>query len=98
MRYLPVLFAALLTSSPAHAQPDLEQGFAGALRGCEEWVLNPASWANGTEPFVSTVGLGGKMGLVAQVNDEALPPKMLRRAIHYWRINSTPDAGYILVV
>jgi hypothetical protein len=38
------------------------------------------------------------MGLVAQVDEAALPPKELRRGNHYWRINSTTGAGYILVV
>ena len=58
----------LAIAVPANAQSDLEKGFAGALRGCEEWVLNPASWSEGIDPFVATVGLGDKMGLVESVN------------------------------
>ncbi len=61
-------------------------------------MLNPASWSNGVTPFVSTVGLGDKMGLVDHVADVSLPPPSLRVANHYWRINSTKGAGYILVV
>lgn len=83
---------------PASAQSELERGFAGALRGCEEWVLNPASWAEGVEPFVSTVGLGNTMGLVESVDEAALPPREWRTSNHYWRINSTAEAGYILIV
>lgn len=98
MKHLLLIAAALSAPTPAYAQSALERGFAGALRGCEEWVLNPASWAQGTGPFVATVGLGDHMGLVDQVNEAALPPKELRAANHYWRINSTQDAGYILVV
>ncbi|WP_332765230.1 hypothetical protein [Phenylobacterium sp.] len=90
--------SALLIGNPVQAQSPLEQGFAGALRGCEEWVLNPKSWASGVAPFVSTVGLGDKMGLVARVDETSLPPKPLRAANRYWRINSTPGAGYVLVV
>jgi len=94
-----ILFAAALTfAGPVRADAPLEEGFAGALRGCEEWVLHPNSWANGVAPFVSAVGLGDKMGLVAQVSDAALPPPALRVGNHYWRINSTPGAGFILVV
>jgi hypothetical protein len=88
----------LAIASPAHAQSALEEGFVGALLGCEEWVLNPASWGDGLEPFVSAVGLGNRMGLVESVHEGALPPSELRVANHYWRINSTEDAGYILVV
>ena len=88
----------LALAAPANAQSDLEDGFAGALRGCEEWVLNPASWAQGIGPFVSAVGLGNKMGMVSSVDEAALPPRDLRVANHYWRINSTANAGYILVV
>lgn len=94
----PLLALAVVTSPAPEAQPALEEGFVGALRGCEEWVLNPGSWIDGVEPFVSAVGLGNKMGLVAQVDEASLPPVPLRRANHYWRINSTETAGYVLVV
>jgi hypothetical protein len=98
MTHVLILAAALASAAPTHAPSDLEKGFAGALRGCEEWVLNPASWANGMRPFIATVGLGNKMGLVSQVDDAILPPKDQRQGNHYWRINSTPGAGYILIV
>lgn len=98
MRFVILSAAALFFAGPLRAETPLEVGFSGALRGCEEWVLNPKSWANGVAPFVSAVGLGDKMGLVAQVNDAALPPPALRVGNHYWRINSTPGAGFILVV
>ena len=91
-------FAALASSGSAHAQSDLEKGFAGALRGCTEWVLDPASWSNGVAPFISAVGLGNRMGLVDKVDEAALPPPALRAGNHYWRINSTNGAGFILVV
>lgn len=95
---LPALLAGAALASPAQAEPNLEKGFDGALRGCEEWILNPASWVEGTGPFIETVGLGPQMGLVDRVEEVNLPPAQLRRANHYWRINSTPDAGYVLVV
>ena len=95
---LTMTFALLTIAVPANAQADLESGLAGALRGCEEWVLNPASWSEGIGPFVATVGLGSQMSLVETVGEEALPPQEMRAANHYWRINSTENAGYILVV
>lgn len=98
MRFAILLSAALLFAGSARAETPLEQDLAGALRGCEEWVLNPKSWASGMAPFVSAVGLGDKMALVAEVNDAALPPPAMRVANHYWRINATPGAGFILVV
>jgi hypothetical protein len=99
MRYVLTTLAAFVTvPAPVQAQPDLTAGFAGALRGCEEWVLNPASWTNGTGAFVKAVGLGGQMGLVDRVNEANLPPEQLRQGNRYWRINSTPTAGYVLVV
>ncbi|HNJ48772.1 MAG TPA: hypothetical protein PK479_10135 [Novosphingobium sp.] len=94
----PALLVGVALSAPASAQPALEEGFSGALRGCEEWVLNPASWTNGPAPFVAVVGLGDKMGLVETTDEATLPPKRLRVANHYWRINSTENAGYVLVV
>jgi hypothetical protein len=99
MRFvLSVAAAALLFANPAYAETPLEQGLAGALRGCEEWVLNPKSWASGVAPFVSAVGLGDKMAAVARVDEASLPPPSLRVANRYWRINSTPKAGFVLVV
>jgi len=86
------------SSTPAIAQWDLELGFDGALRGCENWVLDPATWADGLEPFASKLGLGDRAGWVSSVNDAALPPSEMRVANHYLRINSTPTAGFILVV
>ena len=89
---------AACSAPAAHAQSALEQGFSGALRGCEEWILNPESWIDGLAPFMSTVGLGDRMGLVPQVDEASLPPPPLRGGNHYWRINSTETAGYVLVV
>lgn len=97
MRALFVL-GLLALATPVPAQSELQDGFAAALRGCEEWVLNPSSWATGVGPFLSAVGLGDKMGAVDKIDEAALPPQQLRRANHFWRINSTPGAGYILVV
>lgn len=99
MRLLfPFAVAAALFATPVQAQSELEKGFAGAVRGCEEWVLNPASWIDGTDPFISAVGLGDMMALVETVEEVALPPEPLRLANHYWRINSTEDAYFVLVV
>jgi hypothetical protein len=99
MRFLLLFAMAVFAfATPACAQPDLEKGFDGALRGCEEWVLNPDSWAKGPASFIAAVGLGDRMGLVERVEEASLPPKQFRVGNHYWRINSTTGAGYILVV
>jgi len=81
-----LMLGLLALGTPVRAQTELQDGFAGALRGCEEWVLNPSSWATGLGPFVSAVGLGDKMGAVDKVDEAALPPQQLRRANHFWRI------------
>lgn len=93
-----LLLTGLIAAPSANAQPVLEEGLAGAVRGCEEWVLNPSSWIEGAEPFLAIVGLGDRIGLVETVAEVNLPPPELRVANHYWRINSTSDAGYVLVV
>lgn len=95
---LSVALLALSVAVPAQTTPDLEEGLAGALRGCEEWVLNPISWAEGFAPFVAAVGLGDRMGRVERVEEVSLPPPDMRRANHYWRINATTGAGFVLVV
>lgn len=92
-----MFFAASVATAASPVNP-LEQGFAGALRGCEEWVLNPASWTDGPAPFLRAVGLGDQVALVSKVDEASLPPKQLRAGNRYWRINSTATAGYVLVV
>jgi hypothetical protein len=54
--------------------------------------------ADGPAPIVKAVGLGNQMRLVEGVEEVNLPPQQMRRGMQYWRINSTPTAGYILVV
>ncbi len=93
-----VALMGLALAGPVYAQSNLEVGFSGAVRGCEEWILNPASWIDGMDPFISATGLGRQMGLVESVNEASLPPRELRVANRYWRINSAKEAGYILVV
>jgi hypothetical protein len=95
---LSVILACVVLVPSAHAETNLERGFDGAVRGCEEWLLNPASWTDGVGPFVEAVGLGEQMGPVDRVAEANLPPPQMRRGNRYWRINSTPVAGYVLVV
>lgn len=37
----------------------LQLGLEGALRGCEQWILEPASWIDGLAPFLAAVDFGG---------------------------------------
>lgn len=97
MTFSILLMAASVAAQPTNAQSVLEAGLGGALRGCEEWVLNPSSWVDGTGPFIASTGLGNKIGLVDRVDVANLPPENLRAGNHYWRINSTAGAGYVLV-
>ncbi len=98
MRSLLLPLALLPAPALAQGEDDLARGFAGALRGCELWVLEPKSWSGSTQAFVTAVGLGDRMGLVEGVPDIALPPPGLRAGNLFWRINSTLTAGYFLVV
>ena len=97
---LTLASVAMATALPAHAndKSELAKGFDGALRGCEEWILNPASWVEGLQPFIATVGLGSQMGRVSSVAPANLPAREFQRGNQYWRINSTQSAGYVLVV
>ena len=97
MHYSAVL--ALLALVPAtEVRSPNEEALSAAFRGCEEWVLNPASWIDGPAPFIAAVGLGDNMGLVREIDEVSLPPLPLRRGNHYWRINATESTGYVLVV
>src|SRR5688500_1413639 len=89
---------ALACATPANAQPAIQVGFQSALRACEAWVLEPATWGDGLEGFSPKLGLGKEAGWVKSVDDASLPPKELRVANHYLRISSSSNAGYVLVV
>lgn len=94
--------AALVVASASHAETPLEAGFAGAIRGCESWVLDK-SWmehnpSEGFTRFRTDVGLGDRIGLVEAVPDLLLPPPGLRVANLYWRINATERTGLYLIV
>ena len=93
-----IAIALAAAAPPLENGSNTQRGLEGALRGCEEWILRPASWAKGPKPFIAAVGLGPKMDLVERVDDINLPPPALRVANHYWRINSTEGAGFVLVV
>ena len=97
MKYI-LFISSLLIPAAAPASTPVQEGFAGALRGCETWVLDPSSWADGTRSFESKVGLGSMMGMVDNVGEASLPPPAMRRANHFWRINASADSGYVLVV
>lgn len=97
-RVLTALAALVLSAAPAvAADTKLTTGFAGALKGCEEWVLNPKSWIDGPAPFLAAIGLGERVTQLSKVGDFALPPPQLRQANHYWRIDATGTAGFVLV-
>ena len=95
---LLAIAAGLAAASPASAETELERGFAGALQGCENWILDPSTWIDGLDGFAADLDLGDNAGWVSAVNEEALPPRELRIANHYLRINSAANAGFILVV
>lgn len=57
----PIFTLAVLAAPPAAAQEALESGFAGAVRFCEAWILNPDGWAYGTEQLEAEVGLGPRL-------------------------------------
>ncbi|WP_157081004.1 hypothetical protein [Novosphingobium naphthalenivorans] len=98
MGALLALVVPMQAQAKGEPSTDLVEGFQGALVGCQEWVLNPASWSSGPGPFMEKVGLGDKMGQVGQTDPVTLPPEPWRKGNHYWRINSLPSAGYVLVV
>lgn len=93
-----IVVLSLAMTAPANGQAELEEGLSGALRGCETWVLEPETWADGLGQFTAKLGLGNKAGWVPSVDQAALPPEQLRLANRYFRINSTATAGFILVV
>lgn len=90
--------AAAFAAMPLSAQSQLEDDFQGVLRACDEWLTNPNSWRDGSEPFVAAAGLGDRMEQVESVPEILLPDEELRVENRYWRIKSSPDAGYALVV
>ncbi len=100
MRALTVV-SLLLTVSGASAQSGsdrLQLGLEGALRACEHWILEPASWTDGLAPFLAVVDLGGLISETDSLPGALLPPEEFRRGNRYFRIAAGEETGYALVV
>lgn len=76
----------------------LQLGLEGALRGCEQWILEPASWIDGLAPYLAAVDLGGLISETDSLPAALLPPAELRRGNRYFRIAAGEETGYALVV
>ncbi|MEM9235059.1 MAG: hypothetical protein AAGA69_12575, partial [Pseudomonadota bacterium] len=74
MNYASAFLITIFSTATSAAQSDIEKGFSGAVRGCAEWVLNPASWTDGTDSFEAATELGDKMFRVQTLPDFAMPP------------------------
>ncbi|WP_152048348.1 hypothetical protein [Aureimonas psammosilenae] len=98
MKRAVLLLALLMSAAPAQADPAHETGFAAALRGCEAWALQPASWNDGPGPFLAAIGLGNRVTSLAKVPPSALPPPELRRGLKHWKVPVSPKAGFVLTV
>ena len=104
MRFVILILASLVhLTAPVLAEDEegpalLRQALEGALRGCEAWVLEPASWSDGVEPFLAVIGLTEHVRETFSLPDAFLPPPSLRRANRYWRIDAGQENGYALVV
>lgn len=102
IRYFACL-ALALTAQPVlgaemRTQQEIATGLAGVLRGCETWVLDPASWIDGTTPFLEAMNLGEQVSEVASIPDHLKPPTSLRKGNRSFRIDVNDRAGFALVV
>lgn len=93
--------ATAMTAFPiasALAADPLREGLEGALRGCETWVLHPASWTEGPAPFLAAIGLGDRVTESEDLPEPMLPPEPLRKGMRHWRIAAGDRSGYALTV
>ena len=104
MRYGLLLgLAIVLMAQPVRAQDGptrgaIEAGLAGVLRGCETWILDPKSWADGPAPFLAAMRLGDRVSEVASIPDDLKPPQRLRKGNRSFRIDVSDRAGFALTV
>jgi hypothetical protein len=80
---------AAVPSAPGGVRPDASAGpgIRTAMRACEQWLLEPATWAGDSAGFVQKAGLAGSgMSRVVSVPDVALPPPSLRDDQRHWRV------------
>lgn len=92
------LLVAGCAAQPEKPLGELEQGFVAALRGCEEWLLNPQSWVKTDAPFLASMGIGDKVSHVETIDEAAKPPKSMQDANRYYEIRPTDTARFYLVV
>ena len=104
MRYdTHLTLAIILLVQPAsgqvlQAEGAIEAGFAGALRGCEAWILDPIRWVDGPAPFLTAIQLGDQVSEVASIPDDLKPPPNLRKGNRSFRIDVSDRAGFAMTV
>lgn len=101
------LAALLLVQSAGAATPsapgqaEAQAGAAAvrtALRACDKWLLEPATWAGSSASFVGKAGLDGTgMTRVVTVPDVAMPPPGLRADLRHWRIPAGRGSLFVSV-
>jgi hypothetical protein len=87
---------ALLAAAAVTAKSP-QEGLQTAVKACESWILDPATWADQISEFPKQAGLSGQLQAQDSVPDVALPPPELRNALHFWHV-PVGQGGYFVTV
>ena len=82
---------------PASVGNSPQEGLGVAVKACEAWILNPATWADQIDQFPNNAGLTGRLEPQSNLPDIVLPPPHLRQAMHSWRV-PVGAGGYFVTV
>lgn len=98
------LFASLTfviwswSTSLAQAQTgQLQTAMSDGVHACQEWILDPKTWAENNQLFAEKIGLGDKLIAIGGLPPGVLPNELMVQATNFWRLNGGNGNGVFVV-
>ena len=87
-----------LLAHPAQAETsELQVALSSGLAACENWVLEPKTWAENDKLFAAKIGLEGKLLPMGGIPSGILPDGLMASATNFWRIDGGNGNGIFVV-
>ena len=87
-----------LLALPAKADiNELQAALSNGLVACQNWILEPKTWAEDDKLFASNIGLDGKLIPMGGIPSGVLPDGLMASATNFWRIDAGNGNGVFVV-
>ena len=87
-----------LLSLPAKADTsELQAALSNGLVACQNWVLEPKTWAENDKLFAAKIGLEGKLLPMGGIPSGIFPEGLMASATNFWRIDGGNGNGVFVI-